>query len=128
MSDADDDHCRSPLRAARMFQQTNVEHCAGLQGRAVWRDIPDADETAKTQRPGGSWRMWHPTAEETAGAVHVLCACAEPSAERSVAGGLRRSHIFLPIAMTPGRPIRREPHCGTTKILDRRLESSVCIH
>ncbi|MFE3056065.1 hypothetical protein [Nocardia sp. NPDC059239] len=48
-----------------------------------------------TQRPGGSWGVWHPTTEETACAVHALCVCANPSAERSVALALRRSHIFL---------------------------------
>ncbi|MGW4122844.1 hypothetical protein [Nocardia sp. NPDC004711] len=59
---------------------------------AVARAIPGCSRPSGRADPGG---VWHPTAEETACAVHALCACANPSAERSVARALRRSHIFL---------------------------------
>ncbi|WP_040813080.1 prenyltransferase/squalene oxidase repeat-containing protein [Nocardia concava] len=47
------------------------------------------------QRPDGSWGVWHPTAEETACAVHALIVCTSPARELPVAAALRRAHIFL---------------------------------
>ncbi|MEC3953157.1 hypothetical protein VMT65_08975 [Nocardia sp. CDC153] len=48
-----------------------------------------------TQRPNGSWGVWHSTTEETACAVHALGSCTSPMIERFVATALRRAHIFL---------------------------------
>ncbi|GAB0105118.1 hypothetical protein JMUB6875_40960 [Nocardia sp. JMUB6875] len=47
------------------------------------------------QRADGSWGVWHPTAEETACAVHALTVCTSPAREHLVAAALRRAHIFL---------------------------------
>lgn len=47
------------------------------------------------QRADGSWGVWHPTAEETACAVHALTVCTSPAREHPVAAALRRAHIFL---------------------------------